>query len=558
MTLNLIGDALAAAAASPPADAREAPARPAADAAETASMLRHWFGVDFTIIDGSSGNVLRVATDQPCQDWSYRAEVCQEVARRGQPEFIEEDHPLLMLAVPVPRGETGLVGVATFLTRSLETEAEIARAAGFLRCDAQAARHWSYRQSVTSGDMLERLSTLVLGRLESERRIETLESEVDKLSLHVASTYEEISLIYRLTQNLRINAQEAELGRMALEWLVEIMPCEGMALLLLPCQSAPHRETKADGEPRLITNGHCPVSQAEFLELVEELGLTVDAHPLVVNRTAASSGRWSAPHVRQLILVPIGEGRQLFGYLAAFNHTSGKEFGTCEADLLSSIAAILGIHSGNAELYRQQAELLSGIVQALTSAIDAKDPYTCGHSDRVARVAVRVAQEMGCSQSTIETIHLAGLLHDVGKIGIDDGVLRKPGKLTPAEFEHIQQHVRIGHNILVDLKQLDKVLPVVLHHHESWDGSGYPEGLAGEQIPPLARIVAVADAFDAMKSDRPYRQGMDDEKLDNIIRNGAGKQWDPHVVAAFFRAREDIREIAERESSDPALELPHF
>ncbi len=165
---------------------------------------------------------------------------------------------------------------------------------------------------------------------------------------------------------------------------------------------------------------------------------------------------------------------------------------------------------------------------------------------------------MGCSASTIETIHLAGLLHDIGKIGIDDGVLRKPGKLTPAEFEHIQTHVRIGHNILVDLKQLDKVLPVVLHHHESWDGNGYPDGLAGEQIPYLARIVAVCDAFDAMKSDRPYRQGMDDDKLDAIIRTGAGKQWDPQVVAAFFRVREEIRSIVQQQASDGTFELPQY
>jgi HD-GYP domain-containing protein (c-di-GMP phosphodiesterase class II) len=136
------------------------------------------------------------------------------------------------------------------------------------------------------------------------------------------------------------------------------------------------------------------------------------------------------------------------------------------------------------------------------------------------------------------------LLHDVGKIGIDDEVLRKPGKLTEAEYEHIKSHAEIGFKILNDIKQLDEVLPVVLHHHEQWDGRGYPQGLAGESIPLLARIVAVADSFDAMGSDRPYRQGMSDEKLDAILRDGSGKQWDAQVVEAFFRARDAIREIA--------------
>jgi HD-GYP domain-containing protein (c-di-GMP phosphodiesterase class II) len=276
----------------------------------------------------------------------------------------------------------------------------------------------------------------------------------------------------------------------------------------------------------------------------------LDGQPLVINHLEPGRLAWCS-QIRQLILLPIGEGPRVFGYLAAFNHAEGCEFGTSEADLLGSVAAILGIHSSNAELYRQQAELLAGIVRALTSAIDAKDPYTCGHSDRVARVAVRLAEELGASRDTIETIYLAGLLHDVGKIGIDDNVLRKPGKLTPEEFKHIQLHVRIGYNILVDLKQLDKVLPVVLHHHESWDGSGYPDGLAGEQIPALARIVAVADAFDAMQSDRPYRKGMPEEKLDEIIRCGAGTQWDAQVVEAFFRCRDDIRAIAHDESGGP-------
>ena len=167
------------------------------------------------------------------------------------------------------------------------------------------------------------------------------------------------------------------------------------------------------------------------------------------------------------------------------NHVEGDEFGTVEASLLNSVAAILGIHSGNIELYRQQSELLAGVVRALTSAIDAKDPYTCGHSDRVARVAVRLAQELGCDASTLNTIYLSGLLHDIGKIGIDDSVLRKPGKLTDAEYEHIKRHVEIGHQILRDLKKLDDVLPVVLHHHESWDGAGYPEQACRRAHPAL-------------------------------------------------------------------------
>ncbi len=198
---------------------------------------------------------------------------------------------------------------------------------------------------------------------------------------------------------------------------------------------------------------------------------------------------------------------------------------------------------------------MNDVVRALTSAIDAKDPYTCGHSNRVGQVARRLAEELGGDSHMLARIYLSGLLHDTGKIGIDDTVLRKEGRLTEAEYEHIKTHAEIGHRILAGLKQLDDVLPVVLHHHEQWDGKGYPHGLAGEQIPLMARIVAVADAFDAMTSDRPYRKGLPDERLDAIMREGAGSQWDARVVDAFFRARDDIREISERERGGVSLDV---
>jgi putative nucleotidyltransferase with HDIG domain len=282
----------------------------------------------------------------------------------------------------------------------------------------------------------------------------------------------------------------------------------------------------------------------QFTAMVEHLGPIAANRPMVVNRATTARGEWPCPQVRQAIVVSLVEGNNVFGWLAALNHARDGEFGTVEGSLLNSVAAILGIHSGNLELYRQQSELLAGIVRTLTSAIDAKDPYTCGHSDRVARVAVRLAEELGCDTKTIDTIYLSGLLHDIGKIGVDDNVLRKPGKLSDVEYEHIKRHVEIGYKILLDLGKLDEVLPVILHHHESWDGRGYPHRLDAQLIPLPARIVAVADSFDAMGSNRPYRQGMADERIDEIFRAGAGQQWDPDVVAAFFRVRDDLRAIA--------------
>ncbi len=159
---------------------------------------------------------------------------------------------------------------------------------------------------------------------------------------------------------------------------------------------------------------------------------------------------------------------------------------------------------------------------------------------------MRLAQEMGCDADTLRTLYLGGLLHDVGKIGIDDGVLRKPAnKPTPSTSTSKRTSKSLPHSS--GMRKTSHILPIVLHHHESWDGKGYPYGLAGKNIPYLARIVAVADAYDAMSSDRPYRKGMEDTRLDAIFRAGSGKQWDPEVVDASFRCRDDIRAISLRE-----------
>lgn len=163
--------------------------------------------------------------------------------------------------------------------------------------------------------------------------------------------------------------------------------------------------------------------------LIEELDLTAAMGAFIANEKSTTERNLVERGIRQLIIVPLSEGDNVFGWLAAFNHVEDREFGTIEANLLSSVGALLGIHSGNRDLYRQQSELLANIVRALVSAIDAKDPYTSGHSDRVARYAVRIALEMRVNPKLLNTIYMSGLLHDVGKIGIDDNVLQKGGAI---------------------------------------------------------------------------------------------------------------------------------
>ena len=319
--------------------------------------LERVYRVQFTILDGESGDVLSVSPKELRRDWAMCAELCREVARRGSPEFIEDEDPLLTLALPLcdERGSSR-VAIVSFLTRRIEPGEDLSRQAALLGVRVEEIRAW-----------------------------------------------------------------------------------------------------------------------------------------------ADSQTPWKA---------------------GALGRLQGNEAGSVEVSVLESLAAILSLRSGNRDSHWQRSDLLPGLVQALTSAIDAKDPCLCRHSDRVARIAVRLAQELGGGGAMLDTLYLAGLLHDVGKIGVDDDVLCKAGTLSTDEYEHIKQHVEIGHRILHDLAKLEDILPVVLYHHEAWDGGGYPHGLGFDQIPLGARIVAVADAFDAMSSDRPYRRRLPDTRVKEILRAG--------------------------------------
>lgn len=518
-------------------------------------QLSGWFLADFHLLDGASGEPVTGAFQLPPAGWDARSELCRAVATRGKPEIVEAIGPVVMLAIPFDGDDQrSVVAVAAFVTAHAATPAELESAAEILGFAAEDVGRWMVDQEIWTTDVLLRMGKLAAERLATQWRLESLDREVRDLSLNLSTTYEEISLIYRLTQNLKLTSKDEELAALALEWLAEVLPAQALAIRLTPTAHGGSMGSQEPREPLFLSYGDCPIDGDDLRAILDRFELKPGRRPLIVNQPADDED-WPWPNVRELIVISLCEGRNCFGWLVAVNRLAGGEFGTVEASLLSTVAAILGIHSGNAQLYQQQREFFAGVVRALTSAIDAKDPYTCGHSDRVARVAVRLAEELGCNQKQIDTVYLSGLLHDVGKIGIDDNVLRKPGKLTEAEFEHIKSHTEIGHKILSDIKQLDEVLPVVLHHHEQWDGLGYPSRLAGEAIPYLARIVSVADGFDAMGSDRPYRQGLVDEKIDAILHNGAGQQWDAAVVAAFFRAREDIRAISQQKVKNLSLDV---
>ncbi len=174
-------------------------------------------------------------------------------------------------------------------------------------------------------------------------------------------------------------------------------------------------------------------------------------------------------------------------------------------------------------------------VECLVAALEARDPYSCGHSRRVADMAVDLARLVGLKGRELEMVHIAAHLHDIGKIGVPDQILRKPGRLLPHEYAIIQRHPEIGYNILVKSRQLKRVAAMVLHHHERWDGKGYPRGLKGEAIPLGSRIIALCDAVDAMTSERPYRPPLSWQQCWQEIVAGKAGQFDAVLVEAAER-----------------------
>ncbi|MBA2115680.1 HD-GYP domain-containing protein [Bremerella alba] len=528
---------------------------------QMSTELRNYFGTSFCLRDGNTGELMLAADDGILGDDSLLASLCPGIHREGSPAIVAEETGCAVLAIPLRDGINTYIGTAPFrLSISGNASPEFGKLSQILGCSPKESKRWHQAQVEWTIPALERMAATVVGKITSDSEIERLTEEIDKVSDSLSSTYEEISLLYGLTQNLRISSSDSQLGDLALNWLLEVIPCRGLSILFQQPgrRGNPNESSSTTYEPHLLSVGECAVDSQMLSHLVKKLNLNEKRSAFVANQRITERPDWPCPEIRQVIAVPLVEGENIFGWLFAVNHNEDKGFGTVEASLLSSVGTILGIHSGNIELYRRQSEFVTSVVRALTSAIDAKDPYTCGHSDRVARLAVRLAQEMGLSSETLNLLYMAGLLHDVGKIGIDDSVLRKPGRLTDEEYEHIKLHPELGCNILSGLKQLEAVLPVVLHHHEQWDGNGYPHKLAGETIPKLARITAVADAYDAMSSDRPYRKGMPEDRVNQIFREGSGTQWDPEVIAAFFAAREDIGNIMSEERSGLGFDVSNW
>ncbi|MBW2056268.1 MAG: response regulator [Deltaproteobacteria bacterium] len=264
--------------------------------------------------------------------------------------------------------------------------------------------------------------------------------------------------------------------------------------------------------------------------------VVTSGRPLFVKNSGSSSraGRKSY-RTGSYVSIPLTIKGETFGVLNVTDKCDGSHFDEGEVLLLLTLVKRAALNIENSMLYEALYDSLVDTLQCLVATLEAKDRYTHRHSERVTDLATEVARKMGCPREEIEGLRLAGLLHDIGKIGIHDAVLQKSDGLTEEEFGLIKTHPIIGENIIRPLALLPVETAVVRNHHERWDGKGYPDGLAGGDIPLLARILAVADSYDAMTSDRPYRPAKTPEEAARELKRCAGSQFDRTVVEAFLQ-----------------------
>ena len=345
---------------------------------------------------------------------------------------------------------------------------------------------------------------------------------IEDFTEHLAQAFENIQLLYRVGKAMSTPDDPAGFAGYLVEQILDSTPFRWAAivfgdsdLLLDSVRGGVFTDTEIDGTDELV--------RSEAVRIAGEnegrSGIFYEADPrLEVQGTA---------HVVMSSGEPVGM------LLCGGKQGHEADISSYDTQLLEASASHLGSVLETARLYEQQAVMFLGTISSLIRALDAKDPYTRGHSDRVAALARQLARKAGLGEKTAERYHIAGLLHDVGKIGVPEAVLCKPGRLTDEEFAHIMKHPEIGYTILDGVPGMEDLLPGVMHHHERYDGKGYPSGLAGEDIPLIARVLCLADTFDAMSSNRAYRSAMTRETVLAEITNCAGSQFDPELAPMF-------------------------
>lgn len=277
--------------------------------------------------------------------------------------------------------------------------------------------------------------------------------------------------------------------------------------------------------------------------IIASLGMaSISAVVRMLSRLSAEASRVAEGKLNRPIQV--GENGEI-GHLADSLNRIQERMQQGMSEARNQAQALQEVSQENVRLYQNLEASYVGILAALAATVEAKDSYTKGHSERVAKYAALIGWDMGLREAELEILANAAILHDIGKIGVSDQILQKKGRLTGKEWETLKIHPLIGKKIVTPVEILKDVVPIVYYHHERYDGTGYPEGLEGKEIPLGARILAVADAFEAMGSERVYRHAFPSEEIVVKFKEGSGTQFDPEVVRVFLAITEDGRILEE-------------
>ncbi len=411
--------------------------------------------------------------------------------------------------------------------------------------------------STSEPELLLRLAQRVGRDLHRRDTFRRLSDENEAFAQQVTEDFEELTFLRQMGEHLEVSDISKDVlghSETILPLLLPTLKAEFVAFVLASQGVQP---SNVEIGQVISCRGTNDFGADACRKLVQRYRRHAANQPVVKNGICGIPDGDDFPGITALVLVQVAKDVQLYGWLLALNRAPGYgydgqrvswldsdlEFGTAEAALLVTAASVLAAQARNCELFREKEQLLTNVVLTLVSTIEAKDPYTCGHSERVAAFARRLAERLGLNEPACDRIYLAGLLHDVGKIGVSDATLRKPSRLSDDEFEEIKRHPDSGWAILHELHQLAHILPGVLYHHERYDGTGYPDGLTGSEIPLDGRILAIADAYDAMTSDRSYRNSLSQDKAESILRDGAGTHWDAILIDVFLKAMPNMIQI---------------
>lgn len=352
------------------------------------------------------------------------------------------------------------------------------------------------------------------------------QSVIEDIGRELADSYEEINLLYTITGSMNSVNHPERFIELVCNELLKNMPYGWVGVQLRTGERLPRpgNELLMSGDTQHDTNQLSNIVAAMTCDI--RTGTPMIAH---------SGDLFSQRLGEGTIAVPIENDGMVIGTLiAAEKQGADTTVSSVDVKMLSATASQLGIFLENALLYEDLNATFFGTLEALTASIDAKDRYTCGHSQRVALLTAQLSEAAGLSEDQVDRYRIAGLVHDIGKIGVPESVLLKRGHLTDEEYAAVQQHPEIGARILKDIPQMSDILGGVLHHHERFDGSGYPHGLTKEDIPLVARIIALADTFDAMSSSRTYRNAMTRNSVLDEMKRSTPNQFDPVLAELFF------------------------